>query len=315
MTWYDWEHALSPERQNAIQLPEGSRIVAVLDEDDLVSDRDDALATQQSIKAYVDSVAFPTFKSFSFTSRGITSGTYYIAGFYSAPGDDADLSDVGPTIVLGIANISYAAHALLVASGAGSASGGSGLVEIEVSGTSISDAGVRTTSDSEVIVADITSMSLDQYFETVKKWIGQVTYTLQTASGGTHTTFTAVFNYGYCKYEDFGNRDFVVTDFEVVGLGGANDASFNIRLLHHDSENWTYAATGFVPGGTVILNISSIHSTEDQLGNNIPFAFKRGALSNSVPGSAAEGVIVEIVAGANNSVESMDAHIGVSISV
>lgn len=320
--WFPWTHSIvsvlpsSDLTVNSLTIDDGVTASIILDEDDMASDRDDALSTQQSIKAYVDTqiAASSIAKSYSFSSQGIPAGTYYVAGYYNAPTTDANLSQLSSTVTLGSANISYAAHAFLVAGGIGSASGGVGAVEIEVSGTSITDAGVRTGSDTEIIVADITTLATDQYLETSKKWLGQVTYTLQNASGSTQTTFSADFNYGFAKYEDFGNRDFTVTDFENVGLAGANDTGFNIRLLLHDENGWTYAATGFVPGGTVMLNMNTIHSTEQNLANGIEFAFKRAGLSQAVVGSGSEGLVVEITTGAANAIEIMSTHIGVDIT-
>ncbi|MHC4762832.1 MAG: hypothetical protein ACYS71_05600 [Planctomycetota bacterium] len=315
--WSVWQHSIPANLTlSSLTLDAGVTVVIILDEDDMVSDRDDALATQQSVKAYVDDqiAAAPVTRSYTFTSRGVGAGIFYIAGYYNAPAADANLNEGSPTVVLGTANISYAAHAFLVAGGAGAAAGGAGAVEIEVSGTSITDAGVRTPGDTQVIVADITTLALNQFAETSKKWIGQVTYTLQNASGSTQTTFSVDFNYGFNKYEDFGNKDFTLTDFECVGLGGAADSSFNIRLLKQDVSNWTYSAAAFVPGGTELLNMNSIHSTEQDVANGIPFAFKRSGLSETVDGNDSEGLVVEITTGANNTVQDMDVHIGVDIT-
>ncbi|MHC4618410.1 MAG: hypothetical protein ACYTEQ_11740 [Planctomycetota bacterium] len=310
-----WLHSL-PSSFPSLTIDGGVTVVTILDEDDMASDRDDALSTQQSIKAYVDAQisAAPVVKSYPFTSRGVGAGTFYVAGFYNAPAADANLDEGTPTVVLGTANISYAAHAFIVAGGAGAAAGGAGAVEIEVSGTSITDAGVRTAGDTEVVVADITALALNEFAETAKKWLGQVTYTLQNAAGSTQTTFSVDFNYGFNKYEDFGNRDFTLTDFEVVGLGGAADSSFNIRLLLQSAAGWTYDAAAFVPGGTVILNMNTIHSTEQDVGNGLPFAFKRAALTQAVLGSQSQGLVVEITTGANNTVQEMATHIGVDIT-
>jgi hypothetical protein len=314
---HSWPASLPALKLDSLTLDDGETVVIILDEDDMVSDRDDALSTQQSIKAYVDDqiAAAPAIKSFTFTSRGITAGTYYLAGYYEASSDDANLNETAPTTVtLGTANVSYAAHAFLVAGGAGSAAGGAGAVEIEVSGTSINDAGTRTPGDTEVIVADITALALNQFAETSKKWIGQVVYTLQNASGSTQTTFSVDFNYGFNKYEDFGNRDFTLTDFECVGLAAAADTAFNIRLLKQDADNWTYAASGFVPGGTELLNMNTIHSTEKNTASGVPFAFKRAGLSELISGADSEGLVVEITTGQNNTVQDMDVHIGVDIT-
>jgi hypothetical protein len=302
---------------NSLTIGDGVTVNTILDEDDMVSDRDDALATQQSVKAYVDAqvAAAPAVKSYTFTSRGVTAGTYYLAGYYNAVATDANLNETVPTsVTLGTANVSYAAHAFVVAGGAGSAAGGAGAVEIEVSGTSINDAGTRTPGDTEVVVADITALALNQFAETSKKWIGQVVYTLQNASGSTQTTFSIDFNYGFNKYEDFGNRDFTLTNFECVGLGAAADTSFNIRLLKQDADNWTYDAAAFVPGGTELLNMNTIHGAEKNTASGIPFAFKRADLSEAVSGADSEGLVVEITTGANNTVQDMDCHIGVDIT-
>jgi hypothetical protein len=94
-------------------------------------------------------------------------------------------------------------------------------------------------------------------------------------------------------------------------LGGAADTSFNIRLLKQDTDNWAYAASGFVPGGTVLLDMNAIHGTEQNVASGVPFAFKRADLSQAINGNDSEGLVVEITTGANNTVQDMDVHIGV----
>ena len=253
--------------------------------------------------------ATPTFKSFNITTQGLgASPDVYAAGFYEAPAADADLTQASLTQTLGTANKSEAAHAFIVASGVGTTDG-SDLV-ITVTGISITDAGVRNDSDSEVIVADATAMSINEYFETAKKWLGQVTYTISSTAG---TTYAATFNYGFCKYDDFGNRDFKVTDFEAVGLAGANDTNADIILFHHSSTGWTYNASAFVPGGTKICQLSTDHSDDDQLVSSEHFTYKRSVLSTTVSGSDAEGVIALITSSANNAIEYANIHIGVEI--
>jgi len=250
-----------------------------------------------------------TFKSYNVTTQGLgVNPDVYAAGFYEAPAADANLTQVSTTVTYGTANKSEAAHAFLVAGGPG-VTDGSDLV-ITVSGISITDAGVRTLADSEVIVADATAMALNQYFETPKKWLGQVTYTLSSTAG---TVFNADFNYGFCKYEDFGNRDFTVTDFEVVGFAGANDADFDVVLFHHSDTGWTYNAAAFVPGGTVICQLSTDHTTDDQLVNGEPFAYKRAGLTTAIGGNDSEGVVAKFVTTANNAVEFCNIHLGAQL--
>lgn len=254
----------------------------------------------------VSTRAIPSYKSYTFTSNGILAGTYYVAGYYSAPVTDANLDEGSLTQVYGTANISYAAHAFIVAAAAG-VTDGSDLI-LTVTGTSITDNGVRTPNDSEVIVADCTAVTTDTYLETPKKWIGQITYTLSSTTG---TVYNFDFNYGLCKYDDMGNRDFILTDLEAVGLCGGNDTAFDIKLKAHTSSGWTYSAAAFSPGNGDIAILSTDHSTESNLSNNESFAYKRTNLATFIEGAESEGFIVEITTGANNAIQAMDVHIGV----
>jgi hypothetical protein len=256
--------------------------------------------------------------SYNFKSFTGSFGTNWLAGYYDLADADLNLTQASATGTHGTANASYAAHALLVAGGVGAASGGSGTATITVSGTSINDAGTRTPGDSEVLVTDVTDsaqMAVNTYHESGKKWIGQITYTI--APTDSHTTYNADFNVGLCKYEDFGNIDFTVTGFEVVGVAGANDSSFNIALLKHSADNWVYAATGFVaPTLNDICNMNTDHVTEIEIFNGEDFAYKRSTLDTLINGtlsapttSASNGVLVKVTTGANASVQTMDVEI------
>lgn len=273
-------------------------------------------------EAYIDDewkhvVAVPdqtntALKSYTFSSRGIIQGTYYVGGFYEAPAADCNLDEGSTTQTLGGANVPYGAHAFLVAAAAGAAAGGSGAVTIVVSGTSVTDLGVRDASGTETIVADITGMSTDAYYETTLKWIGQVTYTLTVGATG-HTTYNADFNYGFAKYEDFANRDFTIRDFETTGLAAANDSSFDVQLLHHKDTGWTYSAAAFVPGTGALISLVGTYSTESDTDSASYFAYKRTGLSTAVTGTDIGGTLVKIICGQNNTVQRMDVHVGVEI--
>lgn len=246
-------------------------------------------------------------KQFAFSSPGGGSGTFFIAGFYDAPLTDANLTQASTTQVHGAANHPYYAHAFLVAAAAGTASGGAGAVEIEVSGTSVDDNGVRTAADTEILVADITAMATDQFFETTKKWIGQITYTLQNAGGSTQTTFAADFNFGFAKYEDAQNTDFEINSFQLEGRAGGNDAGFNVELCEHTAVGWTYSAAAFQAGVLpAIVDVAAIWSTESDLTNGDHFAFKKLDLSTQIQGSEAEGFLVRVTTTTNNAVETMN---------
>lgn len=252
------------------------------------------------LKHQVDSSAL----SFSSPAGAGAAIRYAGGGYYDFPTTDANLDQSAITQTLGTSNTSYAAHASLIAAGAGTATGGSGAVVIAILGTSIDDEANRVTSDTEVIVGDITAMFTDQYFETSKKWIGQITYVLVVGGTG-HTAFAADFNYGFSKYEDFGNQSFTVTGLQIVGEAGANDTNFNMILFHHNEEGWTYAATGFVPGGTQLANMNTDHSTEQDLANGEPFAWKRTDLNTDIAGDNGEGTVFRIDTSSAKAVESM----------
>jgi len=244
-------------------------------------------------------VANTIIKDYSFRAPVGSSGTFYIAGYYDAPAAHVILT-IGGTVTqdYGGANHAHGAHAFAVASGAG----GTDLV-LTVSGTSITDAGVRTGGDNEIIVADTDAAATNQYFETSKKWIGQITYTL-TGSAGAFT-----FNYGLCKYEDAGNRNFRVTDLEVVGRAGANDSGFNMGLMYHKSSGWTYHATTFVSGTGFLYDMNTDYNTEINLANGEYFAWKRASLDQDITGNNGQGVLLKIITSSNNAVESMNLHI------
>jgi hypothetical protein len=245
-------------------------------------------------------------KSYSFSTTGIGTGDYYIAGFYEAADADANLTQASTTQTFGTANAPYAAHPFIVAGGAGTVD--TGQVGLRVSGTKIDDSGTRTASFTEVLTDDITTLSTNDYIEAAK-FIGTVTFELYVVSG-TPTTYSLDFNYGTAKYEDIGNRKFTVVDFENVGLAGANDSSFNIELLKHSTTGWTYAATGFVPGDGSVCDMSSDTAPEDNLANGQPFAYKRANLNTVIDGTASEGIVIKVTVSQNNSVRYMSSHIG-----
>jgi hypothetical protein len=247
-------------------------------------------------------------KSFSLALSGLAAGTYYGGGYYKAPLADANLTQASPSVSYGNGSGAYGAHAFIVAGGPGTTDVGT--VSVQVSGTSITDAGVRTAADSETIVADITALALNQYVESSKKWIGQVTFTL--VAGGGATTYSLDFNYGFSKYETLDGRDFTVQDFEVEGLAGATDSAFDVELLFHSSTGWTYSAAAFAPGGTVLASLSTDYSTEDSLISGDHFAYRRNNLSQAVAGSSSEGFLVRVTTGQASAVQTMDMHVAVA---
>jgi hypothetical protein len=251
-------------------------------------------------------------KSATVTTQGLGANPDVFAfGYYEWATGRALLTQISTTQTFGTANISYASHAFAVTGGAGSVAGG-GVVGLRVNGTSINDQGTRTTSDTETIISDITAVAVDEYYESPKKWLGQVTFELFVVSGSP-TSYSLSFNYGLAKYDDWFNNDFTITDIECVGFAGANDADFDIKLMHHQTSGWTYAIAGFTPitAANTIASLTGDHSTDDQLLSSEHVAWKRDNLSTAINGSGEEGFLVFVSSSANNAVEYLNLHVGV----
>jgi hypothetical protein len=225
-------------------------------------------------------------KTWAFDSPAGTTGTFYFGGFYLF--HTTSFTPAGGTAI-GTANSSYAAHALVVL-GASSTD-----MVIRVTGTSITDAGVRVASDTQDI--DTSGGSAGDYFETSKKWLGQITYSLQS---GTGVTIDA----GFAKYWDNNNSDFIVTGFDITWVGGANDAGANIELCHHRPVGWTYSGGGGTPTlPPATAAMATDYGAESDVKNNEPGAYKRANLGEAVNGSGSEGVMWRITTTTNKTFE------------
>jgi hypothetical protein len=240
-------------------------------------------------------------EGFSFSSPAGSSGTFYTGGYYAAPATDANLTQAATTVNYGTATSPYGARALLVAGGAGTTNAGT--VSIVVSGISVTGAGVRTPADSETIVANITTMAANSYYQTTKKWVGQVVYTLTPAGGA--AVYAADFNYGFAAYDSFDERLHTIKLIEVMGRAGANDGGFDIQLLHHKSTGWTYSAAAFVPGTTPIASLVTDYTTDNDLVTNERFKWSREIIT-SVAGTTNEGFLIRVITTANKAVEFMN---------
>jgi hypothetical protein len=246
-------------------------------------------------------------KSYSFTSTSVGSGVFYSGGFYDWAASDANLTQAVSSIAYGSANSPHSSHPGIVPSGPGTVN--TGQVGFRVTGVAINDDGILTPGTTEILTDDITTLSANTYYE-VGKFVGNVTFELYVVSGSP-TTYSLDFNYGLSKYEDVGNSDFTVVGFEALGLAGANDSTFNIEVLKHVPQGWTYAATGFVPGNGAIATFQTDIAPYDNLVNGRPFAWKRTNLNTFVDGSGEEGVVFRITTGTNNAVKYMNLHLAV----
>jgi hypothetical protein len=223
----------------------------------------------------------------TFQSPGGSTGVDYYGGFYQFFSGN---NNFGGVVTFGSVNAAKAAHFFVVLGELAVDE-----ITITVTGTSITDAGVRTPADTDTIVIP-NATPVDTYFETPKKWLGQVSVTV---TSGTPKQC----NYGYSKYWDNGNRDYTVTGFEVTWLGGANDANPNIQLIHHSPIGWTYNAGSTPSHPTPIADMAAIYGAEKQVVNGEHGAFKVTGVTVDIDGSVDEGTIWAITNSSNNAFE------------
>jgi len=228
-------------------------------------------------------------KAWAFASPAGGAGIFYSGGYYIFAASD---NDFNPSVNLGTANSSYAAHAFIVTAGGA----GTGDTVIRVTGTSINDTGTRVTSDTQDLTI-ASAEAADTYHETSKKWIGQIA--IEKISGD-----DVLCNYGLCKYWDSNNNDFTVVGVEATGRAGANDSAPDILLRHHKATGWTYNNGSTPTPPSAIASMDTDHSTESQFVNSENFAWKRSNLSTDVNGSDSEGTIIEWVTSANRAIET-----------
>jgi hypothetical protein len=227
-------------------------------------------------------------KTFGFNSPAGGSGTLYAGGFYILnSGND----NFNPATTFGTANISYAAHFFVVTAGGDAA----GDTTLTITGTSIDDQGNRTAADTQTITIE-QNEAANTYHETTKKWLGQISIE-KTAGNDVEC------NYGFCKYWDNNNNNFVVRGIEVTGRAGANDANPNFSLIHHKATGWTYNAGAEPTPPTALVNMNTDHNTEIQFSNGENFAWKRDNLDTSISGGDDEGLIFRYTTTANRAVD------------
>jgi hypothetical protein len=193
--------------------------------------------------------------------------------------------------------------------GAGSTDGTN--VTLTASGTSYSNAGVRVPADSEVLyTGPVAGLTLNDYLQTTKKFVGEVTLTL-TSDG---VNFTLDFNYGLVSSYDHNDSDFTVDWVSFSGEGEENDSGFNIEVIKHVTTGHTYSAAAFDPVINVIASSAADLVTEKNLVAGEEFAWKHNGLAAAVTGTGPEGLMIRVTTSVADSVTFMNGHIGLTVT-
>jgi hypothetical protein len=240
---------------------------------------------------------------YPFSSNNASSGLVYIAGSYDWPAADTTLTKAGATQVHGTALASTGAHAAIVAGAAGTVA--DGIVGLRVNGDSFTDDGTTTIGDTEVLSADITTLSTDDYLETSKNWSGQITFELYEVEAS--SSYSLDFNYGFSAYVDVNNTNFTIAGLRWEGICKIGDASPDLNLTKHDPTVWTYSAAAFTPGNGVIASWATDMAPNNRIFAGKNFKYKRDNLGVFIEGGGSEGFLVSANTSGNNSIQSATA--------
>ncbi len=222
-------------------------------------------------------------------------GVDYLGGWYLFLG--AAWSTAAPQGV-GAVNVAYAAHGLVVM---GAPHGDDNMV-IRCTGTSMADDGTRTPADFELI--DTTGLgAANKFFQTAKKWLGNTVWSLDSGTGSS-------VNLGLVKAYDHGGTPFTFDGFDIVGRGAANDAGFDIEVIHHKADGWTYNA-GAEPDPPIYASLATDYGAESDIDADHFFSFERSALALAVAGDQGEGLMLKVTTTTPAAVQFMNAHIDI----
>jgi len=213
-------------------------------------------------------------------------GSFFAFGGIKFSVNDTTINQAGTTQTFGGVNSINGMHAYIVASAVGTSDKTVGNVEIEVSGTSLNNDGTTTPADTEVVLANIedSTVIVDAYFETAKKWLGQITFTIQNDGTGDAVNFAMTFNYGMIAYTTADNLDTPQTassleKLEINGRATANDP-IDLLLIAKTSSGWSYSAAAFVGlPSTAVVDLANDLGADNLLKIGEDFSYRATTLS------------------------------------
>lgn len=215
--------------------------------------------------------------TWSMMTRQDAGDSDYLGGFYELM--SGEWTAAGAQAVGAVDN-GYSAHALLVM---GAPHTDNDMV-VRVTGASVTDAGTVTVGDHELL--DTTGAALNQYFETSKRWVGEVAYSKESGTASSS-------NLGLCRYYNHRGEAFTVDGFEITGRAANNDNDFNMHLIHHKATGWTFNAGSVATPPTSASFVADL-GAGSELNSGQPFAWERSGMARPVDGSAGEGIILRV---------------------
>jgi hypothetical protein len=222
------------------------------------------------------------------------SGSNYIGGFYNLTLASTTLT-IGAVVTrtLGTALNATGARALCVVSGPSA-----GATVLTVTGISIDDSGVLNPADSEILIPNCAVIAANAYFQTSKKWLGQITYTLSGGAPGNALSF----NYGFVRSKSNNNSNFMLRGLVFFALGGATDTGINLELIHHKLTGWTYSAAAFTyPVANRIIMLSTDYGANTRIASGIYINWRRTNLTTAIAGlTGGEGYLLRLTTTTNN---------------
>jgi hypothetical protein len=183
---------------------------------------------------------------------------------------------------------------------------------LTVTGISIDDNGTRNDADSEVLIADSHAVSANDFFQTSRKWLGQITYTLSGGAGADALSF----NYGFVRAKSNNNSNFTLKSLVFFAFGGATDTGINLELLHHKLTGWAYSAAAFTyPTASRVIMMSTDLGANTRIASGVYINWRRTNLSTAIAGATGgEGYVMRLTTTANNSIRWGYCRIGFSTS-
>jgi len=250
------------------------------------------------------------YKTYSGSSQDLATGVSakngpggWLVGWYYGNPDAATLDEGSPSITWGDPLVMYGAYLILVSGGLPTTDGGP--VTVTITGTSLTEPGVRVPADTEVIVVD--GVALNERIQTEKRWLGTVTITLSSAGAA---AFSWQFNYGFAMFESFGGRHFEMDQVEIQGVASDDDDEFDLIFYRHNHTGWEFALTDWEMHGELITSLSYIYGPEVQLKKNQPFGGFKREIQQFFKGDQQEGLVIRMKTGSDKTVQNITVHLG-----